>query len=176
MDLCWQILCALGPRRKEQWPHKRLTQTCPWVSRSVWQRRGSMVACCRVGGTECLGPFAGSPHYLHYLPHSMASGQITGREQPNPSTENSIKDLPPIRTKPSFPLSQSFPSRSFHKLLILLHQRADRMKTTITENSPTWSLGPQLSETMSHAVLGHPKRLGHGGEFGQNVVHWRTEW
>ena len=34
----------------------------------------------------------------------------------------------------SFPHGQSLPSGSFHKPLILLHQRADRMKTTITEN------------------------------------------
>ena len=34
-----------GPRRKEQWPHKILTQTCLWVSRSLWQRHGSVVAC-----------------------------------------------------------------------------------------------------------------------------------
>ena len=58
--------------------------------------------------------------------------------QPCPSIENWIRDLlsmaPPIRTRPSFPLSQSLPSGSFHKPLILLHQRADRMKTTITEN------------------------------------------
>ena len=55
-----------------------------------------------------------------------------------PSTENCIKDLLsmtlPIRTRPSFPLSQSLPSGSFHNPLILLHQRADRMKTIITEN------------------------------------------
>ena len=58
--------------------------------------------------------------------------------QPCPSTENWIKDLlsmaPPIRTRPSFPLSHSLPSGSFHKPLILIHQRADRMKTTITKN------------------------------------------
>ena len=58
--------------------------------------------------------------------------------QPQPSTENWIKDLlimvPPIRTRPSFPLSQSLPSGSFHKPLILLYQRADRVKTTITGN------------------------------------------
>ena len=41
---------------------------------------------------------------------------------------------PPIRIRTSFPLSQSLPSGSFHKPLILLHQRADRLKTTITEN------------------------------------------
>ena len=45
--------------------------------------------------------------------------------------------MPPPETpgyswaRPSFPFSQSLPSRSFHKPLILLHQRADRMKTTI---------------------------------------------
>ena len=55
-----------------------------------------------------------------------------------PITENWIKDLLnralPIRTRPSFPLSQSLPSESFHKPLILIHQRADRMKITVIEN------------------------------------------
>ena len=37
-------------------------------------------------------------------------------------------------TWPSFPLSQSLPSGSFHKLLILLHKMAEGLKTTITEN------------------------------------------
>ena len=32
-------LGAAGPRRKEQWPHKRLTHTSPWVSRSLQWRR-----------------------------------------------------------------------------------------------------------------------------------------
>ena len=57
-----------------------------------------------------------------------------------------IKDLlsmaPSIRTRPSFLLSQSLPPGSFHKPLIFLHQRADRMKTTITEkltNLITWT-------------------------------------
>ena len=58
--------------------------------------------------------------------------------QPRPSTENWGKDLLsmalPIRTRPSFPLSQSLPSGSFHKPLIFLHQRADGLKTTITKN------------------------------------------
>ena len=62
-----------------------------------------------------------------------------GRNTALTSTENWIKDLlsmfwwaGPIR--PSFPLSQSLPSGSFHKTLILLYQRADRMKTKVTEN------------------------------------------
>ena len=73
-----------GPRRKKQWPDKRLTQTCLRGSRSLWQRRGSALAHCRGGDTECsracMGPFEGDPHYLHYLHHSLASGQIIGRE------------------------------------------------------------------------------------------------
>ena len=40
---------------------------------------------------------------------------------------------PSIRTRPLFPHSQSLPSGSFHKLLILIHQRADRLKTAITK-------------------------------------------
>ena len=58
--------------------------------------------------------------------------------QPCPSTENWVKDLLsmalPIRTRPSFPLSHFLPSGSFHQVLLLLHQRAHRLKTTLTEN------------------------------------------
>ena len=85
-------LCA-GSRRKEQWPHKRLTQTCPWGSRSLQQKCGSVVGCCRVGGTEyssaCMGPFEGGCHYLHYLHHSLASGKITGMEH-SPTLQQKI--------------------------------------------------------------------------------------
>ena len=70
-----RTLCAPGPRRKEQWPHKRRTQTCLWVSKSLQQRWGSVVACCRVGGTECsstfMGSFEGGHHYFHYLHRSL---------------------------------------------------------------------------------------------------------
>ena len=41
-----------------------------------------------------------------------------------------------IRTRPRFPHNQSLPSGSFHKPLILIHHREDRMKNTITENLP----------------------------------------
>ena len=63
--------------------------------------------------------------------------QVNSREgtQLYPSTENWIKDLlsmaPRIRTRPNFLLSQSLPSGSFHKPPTLLHQRADRLKTTM---------------------------------------------
>ena len=29
---------------------------------------------------------------------------------------------------------------------------------------------------MSYPLEGHPRQTGHGGEFWQNVVHWRREW
>ena len=60
-----------------------------------------------------------------------------------------IKDLlntaPPIRTRSSFPLSLSLPSGSFHKPLILLYQRPDRLKKKkkVTENWSIWLHGPQ---------------------------------
>ena len=49
----------------------------------------------------------------------------------NPSTPSMAL---PIIARPRFPHSQSLPSGSFHKPLILIHQRTDRMKTTIIEN------------------------------------------
>ena len=64
---------------------------------------------------------------------AIAWPQVNNREgtQLHPSTEIWIKDLLsmalPIRTRPSFPLNQSLPSGSFHKPLILLHQRAETL-------------------------------------------------
>ena len=54
----------------------------------------------------------------------------------------------PIRTRPSFPHSQSLPSGSFHKPLILLDQRADRLKTTITETNQTDHMDHSQSNSM----------------------------
>ena len=51
--------------------------------------------------------------------------------------------VPPTITKPSFSHSQSLPSGSFHKPLILICQRADRRKTRVKENFSNWSHGPQ---------------------------------
>ena len=45
-------------------------------------------ACCWVEGSKCsssfMRSFEGGHHYLHYLHHSLVSGQATGREH-NPS-------------------------------------------------------------------------------------------
>ena len=57
------------------------------------------------------------------------------------------------RIRPNFPLSPSLPSGSFHKPLTLLHQRADRQKTTITQNYPSLSHGPQPCLTQWNYIL-----------------------
>ena len=89
-----QSLCTPGPRRKKQWLCKRLTQKCLWVSRSLWRRCGSTVACCRVRGTEyhsaCTRPFEGGRHYLHYPHNSLVSGQTIGREHSSPVHQQKV--------------------------------------------------------------------------------------
>ena len=88
----------------------------------------------RVREPWCAGisPFEGGHHYPYLRPNYRDG------TQPHPLAENWIKDLLsmalPTKSRPSFTHSQSLPPRSFHKPLILLHQRADGMKTTITEN------------------------------------------
>ena len=86
-------------------------ETDPDLSKSVQE---SVVACCRVGGTESIsaymGPFEGDCHYLHYLHHSLAPGQITGREH-SPTHQQKIRLKIylawPLHPRPSFPLSVS---------------------------------------------------------------------
>ena len=68
-----------------------------------------------------------------------------------------LKDPP----RPSFPHSQSLPSGSFYNPLI--HQRADRLKTTVTENLPIWPHGPQPCLTQWNyepCQVGSPKMDG----------------
>ena len=43
---------------------------------------GGLLQGQRHGVQQCImGPFGGGHHYLHYLHHSLVSGQATGREQ-----------------------------------------------------------------------------------------------
>ena len=102
-------------------------------SRSLLWRCGFVMARCRVGGTECssasMGPVEGGPLYLHHLHHSLASGQTTEREQ-SPTHQQKIGfKICWAWPRPSEqdPVSLSV-SLSHHKPLILLHQRADRLK------------------------------------------------
>ena len=43
-------------------------------------------------------------------------------------------------------------------------------------NLITWTTALSNSMKVSHAMWGHPRWTGHGGEVWQNVVHWRREW
>ena len=43
-------------------------------------------------------------------------------------------------------------------------------------NLNTWTTALSNSMKLSHAVWGHLRRVGHGGEVWQNVAHWRREW
>ena len=121
-----RLLCTLGPRRKEQWPHKRLTQTCPWVSRSLLQRRGSAVACCRGRGAECssacLGPFEGVS--IIFINSTIVSPQVKqqGGTQPRLSTETGLKicwtwprpwEQDPVSPSVSLPI-RKLPQASYH--------------------------------------------------------------
>ena len=85
-----------------------------------------------------------------FITSTIVWPQVNSKEgtQLHPSTENWIEVLQnmalPIRTRPSIPISQSVPSRSFQKPLILLHQRADRLKTTITRQKTALSNSMKL--------------------------------
>jgi len=117
--------------------HKRLTQIHLWVSRSLQQRHGLKVACYMVGGPECSCVYTG--HFkeasIIFITSTIVWSQVKQHRENTATKINKKLDLlsmaPPIRTRPSFSHSQYLPSRSFHKSVIL--QRADRMKTMITE-------------------------------------------
>ena len=121
---------------------RRLSRTCLWVFGILLWRPGSVVACCRVGGADCSSTCMGSLEgvTIIFITFTKVWPQTNNMEgtQLHPSTGNWIKDLLsmalPSRRRPSVPLSQSLPPGTFHKPLILLHQRVDRLKTTITEN------------------------------------------
>ena len=129
-----ETLYGPWPRRKEQWPYKRLTQTCPWLSRSIRGRHGSVVGCCRAGGTECssacMGPFEWGQHYLQTS--TIVWPQVNNREGTHlhPSTKIGLKiywswPCPSEKDPDSPSVSLCHQEASIN----LLHQRADRLKT-----------------------------------------------
>ena len=141
-----RTLCVPEPRRKERWPHKRLTRLasgCPGVpGRGVgqqWPAAGLGALSVAVHAWDLLKEVPLSLTII-FITSTTVCPQVNKREETqfHPLTENWIKDLlseaQSIRTRPSFLLSQSFPSGSFHKPLTILHQRAERLKTTITKN------------------------------------------
>ena len=137
-----KTVCILGPRRKEKWPHK--SQTCLWVFGSLQQRHGSTVACYGVRTLTAVLEGAACWHKSFWRRSPLFLTQFGLRPnyregtQPHSSAENWTTELLimalPTRARSSFLHSQSLPSGSFHKSPIIIYQRADRMKTTITEN------------------------------------------
>ena len=75
--------CVHQDPGEKQWPQKRLTQTYPGVSGSVQESPVEawwVVACFRIGGTECsstcMGSFEGGHQYLHYFHHSLNQSEF----------------------------------------------------------------------------------------------------
>jgi len=88
-----------------------------------------------------ISRFEGGQHHSHYPSNSLTSGQTTVREHsPTHQQKTGLKIYsawpPHTRARPSFLHSQFLLTGSFHKPLILVHQRADKMKTTSTGNEP----------------------------------------
>ena len=79
-----KILCAPEPRRNEQWPHKRLSQTCLWQSSSLPQRYVSKVPALPWGQVygiwQSWHKFFWRRSPSHYPYHSLAFNQTTVRE------------------------------------------------------------------------------------------------
>ena len=76
--------------------------------------------------------------------------------------------LSPYQIGPELGKKRKERSTLIYKPLILLHQRPDRLKTKVTETKQSNHMDHSLvllNETMSHAMYGHPRWTGHGGEF-----------
>ena len=85
-----KTFCVPGARRKEQRPHKRLSQTCLWASRSLpgggMDQSGLWLGLGRWLQQWCVSPFEGGlPPY-----HGLASGQTTGRGH-SPTHQHEIR-------------------------------------------------------------------------------------
>ena len=121
---------VLWPRHAKGWPgaiggrRRRGRQKMRWLDGItdsmtwVWVKSGSWWWTARPGVLQLLGR----------KESDMTEG-LNWTEQPCPPRENWITDLLnktlPIRTRPSFPHSQSLPAANFHKPLILISGRTE---------------------------------------------------
>ena len=145
-----------------------------WVGGGWVQGRGHWCS-------MCAGPSEGGLHYLHHLHHSLASGQATGREQLHPSTENWIRDLlsmarPSEQDPVSLSVSLSHQEASITLLSLSIRGNVNHNHRKLIKLI-TWTTA--LSNSMKPWAMlckDHPRWTGHGGEFWENVVHWRREW
>ena len=137
-----QNLCTHGPGERSSdltgdWP--RLAYNCPRVSGRGVGRQWPAAGWRALNITVCAQDLLKEVTIIFITPtlFCLRSNNSVGT-QPHPSTENYIKGLLsmslPIKTRLSFPHSQSLLSGSFQKPVILICQRVDRVKITITEN------------------------------------------
>ena len=168
-----KTICAPGPRRKEQWPHKRLSQTSLWVFGSLQHRHGSTNSGLPQGQrywqqqsweAQCTGtsPCGGGHHYPTIETANSTSGQTTGREHsPTHQQEIGLKiywawPCPPDQDL-VFPTAS--PSHQDVRLWTPIPQRADIMETTIRENEPKW--WPCITQwNFEPCHIGPPKTAG----------------
>ena len=156
-----------------------------WVSRSLWWRHELAVACCRVRGTECgsacMGHFEGGHHYLHYLHHSLVSGQTTGKE-------HSLAH----RQKVELEIYWAWPCPSeqdpVSPTVSLSHQEASINLLSFSRSQTEWNPQSQKTNQTDHMdhIMSNSMKLwampcratqdGQSGEFWQKVVHWRKQW
>ena len=84
----------------------------------------------------------------------------------------------PIRKRPSLPLSLSHQEASVSLLSLSIRGKTEwkpQSQTTNQTDHMDHSL-VSLNATMSHAMEGHPRWTGYGGQFWQKVIHWRRQW
>ena len=132
--------------KKAQWPHERLSQTSLWVSTSLRRGCGLTVTCHSIRGRDYSILGAGAHWQKSFWRRFGLRPNYRDRTQPHPSAENWIKDIMsmafPTKARPSFPDSQSLPSGSFHKPLILIHQR-----------QTGWKLQSQKTNQNDHSLI-----------------------
>ena len=127
----------------------RLTCECPGVSgRGVgqrWPAAGLGALSVAVSEWDLLKEVV-----INFITSTIVWPQVKNREgkQPHPSTEHWIKDLlskaPPIRTRSSFPLSQSLPLGSLSLLSFSIRGQTDWKPQSQKTNQ---------SDHMDHSVV-----------------------
>ena len=144
----YKTLHASRLRRKEQWPHRRLSQNYLLVLEGLLWRHGSTGAHHRDGGTGSCSPgrlpwvltllvvtinpkMEPTDHRAHRACLSQAKKITRKGAKPHPPADNCIKALLSkalsTRAGSSYSHNQSLPLGSLYKpLSLLLRQRADR--------------------------------------------------
>ena len=161
----YKTLHASRLRRKEQWPHRRLSQNYLLVLEGLLWRHGSTGAHHRDGGTGSCSPgrlpwvltllvvtinpkMEPTDHRAHRACLSQAKKITRKGAKPHPPADNWIKALLSkalsTRARLSFSHHHTLPSGGLHKPLSLLHQRADRRRKkdhspTVTKTKPLYS-------------------------------------